>query len=113
VDSTPSTTLSSSASLRGLTHRVVRDAVSRCKAAGIRIIVITGDYGTTAAEIACVVGIASDGATVVTGQELDAMTEQQLDELLRRHRDLIFARTSPEAKLRVADALRAEASWSR
>jgi magnesium-transporting ATPase (P-type) len=54
------------------------------------------------------VGIASDGATVVTGQELDAMTEQQLDELLRRHRYLIFARTSPEAKLRIADALRAE-----
>ena len=44
----------------------------------------------------------------MTGRELDAMRERELDELLREHDELIFARSSPEAKLRIADALRAE-----
>jgi magnesium-transporting ATPase (P-type) len=87
----------------------VADAVARCHAAGIRIIVVTGDYGPTAAEIARRVGIARDGGQVVTGAELEALSERELDELLREDRELIFARSSPEAKLRIADALRAEA----
>jgi calcium-translocating P-type ATPase len=86
----------------------VADAVSRCHMAGIRIVVITGDYGKTAAEIARRVGIARTGATVVTGEELDEMSERELDLLLREGDELIFARSSPEAKLRIADALRAE-----
>jgi calcium-translocating P-type ATPase len=86
----------------------VADAVSRCHTAGIRVLVVTGDYGPTAAEIARRVGIAADGATVVTGEELDAMSERELDHLLREGRELVFARSSPEAKLRIADALRAE-----
>src|SRR5581483_7048168 len=86
----------------------VAGAVERCHAAGIRIIVVTGDYGPTAAEVARRVGIARDGATVVTGPELDEMSERELDALLRNERELIFARSSPEAKLRIADALRAE-----
>ena len=86
----------------------VAEAVDRCHEAGIRIVVITGDYGKTAAEIARRVGIGRAGATVVTGEELDAMSEQELDRLLREGAELIFARSSPEAKLRIADALRAE-----
>ncbi len=86
----------------------VADAVARCHAAGIRIIIITGDYGPTAAEIARRVGIARDGATVVTGDRLELMSESELDALLREGNELIFARSSPEAKLRIADALRAE-----
>ena len=86
----------------------VAEAVARCHAAGIRILVVTGDYGPTAAEIARRVGIATDGATVVTGEQLDALSERELDRLLREGRELIFARSSPEAKLRIADALRAE-----
>src|SRR5581483_11990238 len=86
----------------------VSDAVSRCHQAGIRIIVITGDYVPTAAEIARRVGIAADATTLVTGTELDTMSERELDLLLREGRELIFARSSPEAKLRIADALRAE-----
>ncbi|HEU6446416.1 MAG TPA: cation-transporting P-type ATPase [Gaiellaceae bacterium] len=85
----------------------VADAVSRCGAAGIRIIVITGDAGLTAAEIARRVGIA-DRPRIVTGAELEALSEAELDRLLREEPQLIFARSSPEAKLRIADALRAE-----
>jgi calcium-translocating P-type ATPase len=85
----------------------VADAVVRCRAAGIRIIVITGDAGPTAAEIARRVGIV-DRPRVVTGAELDTLTEAELDRMLREERELIFARSSPEAKLRIADALRAE-----
>jgi calcium-translocating P-type ATPase len=86
----------------------VADAVARCHAAGIRILVVTGDYGPTAAEIASRVGIATDGSKVVTGEELEAMSEGELDELLRTQRELIFARSSPEVKLRITDALRSE-----
>ena len=86
----------------------VAEAVARCHEAGIRIIVMTGDYGPTAAEIARRVGIAPGGATVVTGAELELMSERELDRLLREGEELVFARSSPEAKLRVADALRAE-----
>lgn len=85
----------------------VAEAVSRCHTAGMRILIVTGDYGLTAAEIARRVAIAP-GGTVVTGAELDAMSERELDRLLREEREVIFARASPEAKLRIADALRAE-----
>jgi magnesium-transporting ATPase (P-type) len=47
------------------------------------------------------------GMRVVTGIELDAMTEAQLDDLLTSGAEIVFARSSPEAKLRIADALRA------
>jgi len=85
----------------------VADAVAACHAAGIRIIVVTGDYGLTAAEIARRVGI-SDGATVVSGAELAAMDEPSLERVLAEGKELIFARSSPEAKLRITDALRAQ-----
>jgi len=84
----------------------VADAVRLCHDAGIRIIVVTGDHGLTAAEVARNVGIARDGVTIVTGEELEHMDEEQLDRLLVGSEELIFARTSPEAKLRIADALR-------
>jgi magnesium-transporting ATPase (P-type) len=82
----------------------VADAVAACHTAGIRIVVITGDNGLTAAAIARSVGIAGEEPTIVTGEELERMTEPELDRLLMEGRELIFARSSPEAKLRIADA---------
>ena len=85
----------------------VADAVSACRRAGIRIIVITGDHGLTAMAVARQVGIVNERAQVVHGAELDAMEETELEALLRDESELIVARSSPETKLRVVDALRA------
>jgi magnesium-transporting ATPase (P-type) len=86
----------------------VADAVARCHTAGIRIIVVTGDHPLTAAAISHQLGIGTADSPVITGAELDQMSEPDLDKLLRSDTELIFARASPEAKLRIADALRAE-----
>ena len=86
----------------------VADAVARCHAAGIRILVVTGDHPLTAAAVAHEVGIGTDTTTVVTGEELERLRDDDLDRLLHEGGEVIFARTSPEAKLRIADALRAE-----
>jgi len=86
----------------------VADAVTDCRTAGIRIIVVTGDHPLTAAAIAKQVGIVDEDPVVITGEQLARMTEDELDAALRDQRDLIFARSSPEDKLRIADALRAE-----
>ncbi|MTD59608.1 cation-translocating P-type ATPase [Amycolatopsis pithecellobii] len=85
----------------------VAAAVADCHAAGIRIIVITGDHGLTATAIARQTGIVRGEPTVLNGTDLDRMTENELDALLTQTEELIFARSSPEAKLRIADALRA------
>jgi calcium-translocating P-type ATPase len=84
-------------------------AIARLHRAGIRVNVVTGDNGLTAAAIARHAGIGGGpgGMKVVTGTALDAMTETQLDELLGSGTEVVFARSSPEAKLRIADALRA------
>jgi calcium-translocating P-type ATPase len=82
-------------------------AIARAHRAGIRIHVVTGDNGLTAAAIAHRVGIGNNGMKVVTGSQLDTMTENDLDDLLGSGSEVVFARSSPEAKLRIADALRA------
>ena len=84
----------------------VADAVSACYRAGIRIIVITGDHGLTATAVARQVGIARD-PRVIYGADLDVMEEAELEAVLRDESELIVARSSPETKLRVVDALRA------
>lgn len=76
-------------------------AIVRAKAAGIRPIMITGDHPVTAAVIAAELGL-SDGRAV-TGAELEAMTEDALDETVREVS--VFARVSPEHKLRIVKAL--------
>nr|MDQ2896723.1 cation-transporting P-type ATPase [Actinomycetota bacterium] len=83
-------------------------AVADCHRAGIRIIVITGDDGLTAGAVAREAGIVDQHAQIVTGPQLDAMNDADLDQMLRSSPQLIVARSSPEAKLRIVDALRAE-----
>ncbi len=87
----------------------VAAAMARAHQAGIRIHVVTGDNGATATEVAREVGIGTGtaGTATVTGEALDAMSETQLSELLESGQELVFARSSPEAKLRIADRLRA------
>ncbi|BCJ28681.1 cation-translocating P-type ATPase [Actinocatenispora sera] len=82
-------------------------AVEACRSAGIHIIMITGDHPGTARTIATQVGIADEDTPVMTGEQLDTMPEAELDRLVSGNRNLVFARTSPEAKLRIADAVRA------
>ena len=84
----------------------VAGAITQAHRAGIRVHVVTGDHGLTAAEIARRVGIGSAASPIITGEQLDALGEDQLDELLAGPQEIIFARSSPEAKLRIADALR-------
>ena len=86
----------------------VAEAVARCRGAGIRIIVVTGDHGLTAEAVARKVGITTGKARVVTGPEVDAMSREQLDTLLGNTPELVVARSNPETKLHVVDALRSE-----
>ena len=83
-------------------------AVARAHGAGIRIHVVTGDYGPTAANIARQVGIGHQGSRIVTGGELDQLSDARLDALLSHDDEIVFARISPEAKLRICEALQSE-----
>lgn len=105
----------------------VPDAVSKCRSAGIKIIMITGDHPITAKAIARSVGIISETsetaeeiaarldisveevpknqvkAVVVHGQQLRAMNNNELDEVLANHDEIVFARTSPQQKLFIVE----------
>ncbi len=84
----------------------VEAAVKTCRAAGIRIVMITGDYGLTAESLARRVGmITSPKPLIVTGAELDEMSEAALKKKLDR--EIIFARMAPEHKLRLVAAYQA------
>ena len=85
-----------------------RDAVTTCREAGVRVVMITGDHPLTARTIARDLGIVSadDDRPVVTGRELDDVDDEALRELTRR--TSVFARVSPEHKLRIVEALRAD-----
>ena len=86
----------------------VVDSVTRCRRAGIRIVVVTGDHGLTATAIAREAGIVTGEPTVLTGAEVDAMPEPELDRLLSETPELIIARSNPETKLHLVEALQAE-----
>ncbi len=82
----------------------VAAAVEECRRAGIRIIMITGDYGLTAESIAKRIGIVSGpNPRVVSGLELEELSDDQLKEYLKD--EIIFARVAPEQKLRVVSNL--------
>lgn len=77
-------------------------AVADAKRAGIRPIMITGDHKITATAIARQIGIFEDGDMAVTGTELDAMPDGELDEKISKIS--VYARVSPENKIRIVDA---------
>ncbi|HHT45847.1 MAG TPA: calcium-translocating P-type ATPase, SERCA-type [Firmicutes bacterium] len=83
----------------------VYKAIKKCEKAGIRIVMITGDHRNTAVAVAKLVGILKRGGEVVTGAELDQMSDE---ELFRRIEKIsVFARVNPEHKLRIVRCLKA------
>lgn len=95
----------------------VPDAVYKCRCAGIKVIMVTGDHPDTAKAIAKYVGIITDhddydsfnsDATkrhiVVTGAQLRDLLPEQLDQLIRRYQEIVFARTSPVQKLQIVES---------
>ncbi|TXL57503.1 cation-translocating P-type ATPase [Aeromicrobium terrae] len=84
-----------------------KDAVARCHTAGIRVHMITGDHPSTAAAVAREVGIAT--TRVVDGDALSAMTDEELRATVQEG-EVVFARSSPQDKLRIARAVRATGS---
>ncbi len=83
----------------------VERAVKQSKEAGIKTIMITGDYGLTAESIARKIGIIEERARVVVGSEIDRMSDEELKEAVQSD-GIIFARVSPEHKMRVVGALK-------
>jgi len=105
----------------------VPDAVAKCRSAGIKVIMVTGDHPITAKAIARSVGIISEGqetvedianrkgcdikdvnprearAAVVHGGEIKELSEKALDEILMYHTEIVFARTSPQQKLIIVE----------
>jgi len=80
----------------------VKDAVKLCRSAGIRPVMITGDHMDTARAIALDLGLLDQNGTVISGMELDAMTEEELDENVTGLS--VYARVSPEHKVRIVRA---------
>uniref|UniRef100_A0A672SZB5 Sodium/potassium-transporting ATPase subunit alpha n=1 Tax=Sinocyclocheilus grahami TaxID=75366 RepID=A0A672SZB5_SINGR len=105
----------------------VPDAVGKCRSAGIKVIMVTGDHPITAKAIAKGVGIISEGnetvediaarlnipinevnprdakACVIHGGDLKDLTPEQLDDILKYHTEIVFARTSPQQKLIIVE----------
>ncbi len=77
-------------------------AVADAKKAGIKPVMITGDHKVTATAIAKHIGIFSEGDMALTGQELDGLSDQELDDVLEQVS--VYARVSPENKIRIVDA---------
>ena len=77
-------------------------AVATCRKAGIRPVMITGDHVVTASAIAKGLGILEEGDNAITGAELDAMTDSELDDQVEHI--AVYARVSPENKIRIVKA---------
>ncbi|KAF3429428.1 hypothetical protein E2986_00650 [Frieseomelitta varia] len=106
----------------------VPDAVKKCRTAGIKVIMVTGDHPVTAMAIAKKVGIISEGhetryerallqnksytqiteadqhATIITGSELRNMGSMELDNIIKKYEEIVFARTSPQQKLNIVES---------
>ena len=76
-------------------------AVAEAKQAGIKTVMITGDHKVTATAIAKQIGIFEEGDLALTGMELDAMSEEELDQKIDKIS--VYARVSPENKIRIVE----------
>lgn len=85
-------------------RKEVADSVRTCRQAGIRTIMITGDHKVTALAIAKKLDIYREGNTVISGEELDTMTDDELDDAVKT--TTVFARVSPADKLRIIQSLK-------
>lgn len=82
-----------------------KEAIKLCKKAGIDTIMITGDYKETAFAIAKELGMAQDESQAMMGAELDKLNDEELQEIVKNTK--VFARVSPEHKVRIVSALKA------
>jgi magnesium-transporting ATPase (P-type) len=82
----------------------VPEAIARCHQAGIQVTMVTGDYGLTAEAIARQIGLVTDRVRVITGNNMSQLSDAQLRQVLKYRRGLVFARMSPEHKLRLVQA---------
>ncbi|MGL4687660.1 MAG: cation-translocating P-type ATPase [Fusobacteriaceae bacterium] len=83
-------------------RKEVFSAISEAKSAGIKVVMITGDHKTTAAAIACNIGLMEKDDISITGQELDLLTDTELNNNLEKIS--VYARVSPENKIRIVKA---------
>jgi Ca2+-transporting ATPase len=106
VDAEKDMTLIGLAAMKDPPRVEVKDAVKQAKQAGIKIVIITGDYGPTAQAIAEEVGIVDAGQChVIRGVDLESMSDQDIFEEVKKG-EVIFARVSPEQKLRIVTLLK-------
>jgi magnesium-transporting ATPase (P-type) len=83
----------------------VKGAIDRCRSAGIKVTMVTGDYGLTAEAIARNIGlVVGEQVRVVTGENMGQLSDAQLQQTLKYRCGLVFARMSPEHKLRLVQA---------
>lgn len=87
-------------------REAVSAAVEDAHRAGVRVVMITGDHPSTASRIAQDLGIATESSTVLTGTELDDLSDEELIESAKTTN--VYARVAPKHKLRVVDALQTE-----
>jgi len=84
----------------------VKDSIAICKESGIKTIMITGDHKNTALAIAKELGIAEDSSQAISGAELDKISEEDLSQRIENLR--VFARVSPEHKVKIVKAFKAK-----
>jgi len=82
------------------------EAIKTCQEAGIKAVMITGDHKLTAVAIAKEIGIMQKGNIVLTGEQLDKMTQEELEKIVENV--TVYARVSPEHKLKIVNALKAK-----
>jgi len=84
----------------------VKDAIKLCKDAGIKVVMITGDHKLTAVSVAKELGLLSEDDIVLTGTELDSISEKEFNEIVEKVK--VYARVSPEHKTKIVKALKSK-----